>query len=241
MKKTFLMIAALAGVAAADTLTLYAPHINAYTNNGIASGTGPKTVYFGTAEENTPQAITLNAWSIDFTLAYDTTRPTSTGSIVSNGPSGAGAGQNVIGTSVVSQSYSEGSGTYVVSFFSNNANPLAPEQTITVNYTGENGGGTTSYTGDILRLSYLEGTAYLKNVTTGDTISWTPDSAVLSTLTSGQSKMWTGNNKNTQFLSVADLSTVSFAEARAYAAPEPTAATLSLLALAGLAARRRRR
>lgn len=117
-------------------------------------------------------------------------------------------------------------------------------------------------TTDTLTFAYYDGIAYIGNKTQGEYIALeVPD--ITTTMTSGTSRAWANNNTDgvgtTQIvattiagldnlgieegytLDMRTLMTTGKAQTIALPVPEPTTATLSLLALAGLASRRRRR
>ena len=114
-------------------------------------------------------------------------------------------------------------------------------------------------TSDVLTFAFYDGKAYLGNKTDNTYISVTPPSGLVTTMTSGTSRAWangatTGSTQigATKIVNLGGL-TITAGEkldmatlmktgvAQSVTIPEPTTATLSLLALAGLAARRRRK
>ena len=103
-------------------------------------------------------------------------------------------------------------------------------------------------TEDTFALTFSVDTVYLSNLSKGTSISTTvgADAAAGWKLVSGTARIWThGGTTPIQVGQVADLSGLTQAQVlsvvKTGTVPEPATATLSLLALAGLAARRRRK
>ncbi len=103
-------------------------------------------------------------------------------------------------------------------------------------------------TEDTFALTFSVDTVYLSNLSQGTYISTTvsADAAASWKLVSGTARIWTNSGTNQiQVGQVADLSDLTQAQVlsvvKTGTVPEPATATLSLLALAGLAARRRRK
>ncbi len=111
----------------------------------------------------------------------------------------------------------------------------------------------TINTSDTFALTVSGSNAYLSNLTTGVYINYSIEGVEqFWTLESGAARIYTNSSANKiQVGEVADLSGLTAVQVQEVATkgtytvnaavPEPTTATLSLLALAGLAARRRRR
>lgn len=113
--------------------------------------------------------------------------------------------------------------------------------------------------GDVITMAYYDGMLYLGNTndTRKDYFAVAPSTNMVTTLVSGTTHVW-ANNKTTpvgsatiyslenltipsgEKLDMATLMTTGVAQTMQLV-PEPTTATLSLLALCGLAARRRRK
>ncbi len=105
----------------------------------------------------------------------------------------------------------------------------------------------TINTTDTFAFTFSGSNVYLSNLSTGTYVVGTPDAPGKWALISGTSRIYTNSQANQlQFGQVADLTGLSESQilevvtTGSYTVPEPTTATLSLLALAGLAARRRR-
>ena len=223
MKKTIIALLALAGVAAADTYEL-----------------DMKAVTFGSADTLTKsnQAMSwadgavYETWYMEFKLSevtateYIATITAGNATQPSNGLSvSAKAGSITLGTGNKSVISSAGS----------------------LEFT----------TTDTLTFAYYDGTAYLGNMTTKEYISASTGLPSTTTMTSGTSRAWANGNPTgstqigaTSIASLDDLDIPSgytldmgtlMTTGVAQSVPEPTTATLSLLALAGLAARRRRK
>ncbi|MGN0865468.1 MAG: PEP-CTERM sorting domain-containing protein [Akkermansia sp.] len=104
-------------------------------------------------------------------------------------------------------------------------------------------------TTDTFALTVWGTTVMLSNLTTGSCVSTSVANATTWKILSGKARVFTNSGNNQiQFGQIADLSGLTAAQAAEVAksgtftaVPEPATATLSLMALAGLAARRRRK
>jgi len=223
MKKTIIALLALAGVAAADTYEL-----------------DMKDVTFGSADTLTKSNEAMNwadgavyeTWYMEFKLSDVTA--TEYKATITAGPGGS----NSSGLSVSAKAGSITLGT-------GSSNVIS------------SAGSLTFTTTDTLTFAYYDGTAYLGNMTTKKYISASTDLPSTTTMTSGTSRAWANGNPTgtTQIgaTSIASLDNLDIPAGYtldmgtlmttgvAPSVPEPTTATLSLLALAGLAARRRRK
>ena len=180
-----------------------------------------------------------DAWYAEFTIGGTGSGNTSA-TITTGTSTGSPAGLSVIVQQVNS--------TAVLSFGNGKSNLT---DTPTLNYS----------TTDVLTFAFYEDTAYIGNKTTGDYITYDLTGTTLTTsMTSGSSRAWANGNPNgitpISSASIANLESLVIPEGESLdmvtlvttgvaqnmqLVPEPTTATLSLLALAGLAARRRRK
>ena len=222
MKKTIIALLALAGVAAADTYEL-----------------DMKAVTFGSADTLTKGNEAMNwadgavyeTWYMEFKL----TEVTRDGYIatITAGPGGS----NSSGLSVSAKAGSITLGT-------GSSNVIS------------SAGSLEFTTTDTLTFAYYDGTAYLGNMTTKEYISASTGLPSTTTMTSGTSRAWANGNPGTTQIGATSIASLDdldipagytldmgtlMTTGVAQSVPEPTTATLSLLALAGLAARRRRK
>ena len=250
MKKTLVAIFALSSVAAAD-VTLY----DATFANG---GTSTLTNYRSHLTVG-DKAITLSSWMIEFQITkqkdvgtfFSTYRKCSyeeDGQITTEERGGLGIRTNSrSGLSITRKADKDfaSSKLAVIKFDSNPPTDDAAEVSTSNPIT--------------LRFAYdaVNHEAYLYNVGTGEYVSAenleASDTYSLTTVSSsvtgngdidGKTMFWTdGGSANYKLLGVTDMSSLAGkSDFLAHVtAPEPTTATLSLLALMGLAARRRRR
>ena len=237
MKKTIITLIALGSVALGTTPTTYT--VKFANGNSDTLTSGRSHLYFGEG------AITLNSWVLEFEI----TKLSDVGTFMNTAYSGSTAfdsrddlGIRTSSTSGLRLSIggndgSESGGLLSVDTFStlSSTNPIT------------------------LRLAYnaVNNTAYLVNAETSKYITMTTSedydlSSVATTVTgngdvTGKTMFYTdGSANNYKVLEVADMSVLAndsaaFVSYITQPIPEPTTATLSLLALAGLAARRRRR
>ncbi len=220
MKKTIIALLALVGVAAADTYEL---DMKAVTFDSAA------TLTSGNQAMSWADGAVYETWYMEFKLSevtatkYIATITAGDDSKPSNGLSvSAKAGSITLGTGNKSVISSAGSLAFT--------------------------------TTDTLTFAYYDGTAYLGNMTTKEYISASTGLPSTTTMTSGTSRAWSNSGTTkigaTSIASLDDLDiptgyTLDMGKLMttgvAQSVPEPTTATLSLLALAGLAARRRRK
>lgn len=239
MKKTLIALMALAGVAAAAVPTTYEA---TFANNGEAALTwsssgNASNILFGTG------ATTLDSWMIEFQISaladpgtFMCTAPTSAGHVGADNRDGLGIRtSSTTGMRIAEEGNNGTQSSDLLSI--TNVNDLSATKTLT------------------LRFAYdaVSNMAYLLNVGTGKYItkSTTADYALKSVASSTAAAATTATfysdgATSYKLADVTDMSTlagktsfVTYLTTKTI--PEPTTATLSLLALAGLAARRRRK
>ena len=241
MKKTIIALLALAGMAVAgdvntDNIKLTLKDVT-FTKS---DGTNTTTLTSGNAAMTWDGTTAYTFWYMEFTLPT----VTRTGNYIATITTGnSTTPSNGLSVSVTGTSLTLGSG---------HENVI--ENTKTLSFSTTN----------VLTFAFYDGVAYLGNKSTGKYIFVTPSSTTTTTMTSGTSRAWANNvtvNNVTagstqigatkiasldglvipegQKLDMATLMTTGVA--KTMPVPEPTTATLSLLALAGLAARRRRK
>lgn len=217
---------ALAGVATAETYKLNLTSVTFNTESILT---------YGNQAMNWEPNAAYETWYMEFTL------PTVTSDVyqatITTGPSGS----NSSGLSVSAKNGSITLGTGM-------KNVITDAGSLTFSST------------DTLTFAYYDGTAYLGNMTTQEFISVSTNLPSPTTMTSGISRAWANGNPTgtTQIgaTSIASLDGLNIPDGSALdmgtlmttgvaqtmqLVPEPATATLSLLALAGLAARRRRK
>ncbi len=215
MKKTIIALIALAGVAAADTLTLTSP-----TNGTLTSGN---------AAVAWSEAYTkLDSWQINFTLTDATVVADSI--LFSTARNNFGSSGYLLSTNANGSLKIHSKNISGVSFSESTAAGIVTAGTPTAI--------TLSFVADFNQANEKVGGTF--TVTSGDvTASWAVtaglDSTVLLNNNNSGSHFWT-NGGAEQFSGI----TVTKLDNN-MVVPEPTTATLSLLALVGLAARRRRK
>lgn len=243
MKKTLIALLALSGVAGAETTpTEYDAYIlkNGATGTKITELTGSR----GQLWFNTDNA-TLSSWMIEFSIDKITTK---SNTIFATDFGTAGTANERYGLGVYTWfNYSGVTLGKDNSHYTGTANLLFP--------TNESGNKDLPMT---LRLAYdaEANTAYLYCADTNQMTKITTEQDYIlrgsavggGSDVSGLASFWTdGGANHFTISSVTDMNTLagngeSFATyVMTKSVPEPTTATLSLLALAGLAARRRRR
>ncbi len=223
MKKTIIALLALAGVAAADTYEL--------DKKAVTFGSAA-TLTSGNQAMSWADGAVYETWYMEFNLSDVTA--TEYKATITAGPGGS----NSSGLSVSAKAGSITLGT-------GNAGVIS------------SAGSLEFTTTDTLTFAYYDGTAYLGNMRTKEYISASTGLPSTTTMTSGTSRAWANGNPvgttqigATSIASLDDLDiptgyTLDMGKLMttgvAQSVPEPTTATLSLLALAGLAARRRRK
>ena len=249
MKKTIIALLALAGVAAADTLTPVASVTDySVTSSGVVSFSDPTSDWSDfSGKIDAAAGFTLQITLTDWTCANgplfyfstagvdDSSNATSlvtigytsgnniqgwTGATVFNTANGSATSGNV--------AYSDITGKDLPSHDSL-TNGKLPD-TVSLFVTGKSGAITLYEVDTSFNLVEIAKTT---NVTTG-----TAQSIVFSQWTNASNKQ-NGNRATIDIVAYNGVLTTT--QMTALAVPEPTTATLSLLALAGLAARRRRR
>lgn len=230
MKKTFIALMALAGVAFAETLTMDTSAALSYEGK-TALTTGNKLVTWSTETD----FATLDSWYIEIKMVaskaseYD----------VMFESKGIRNDNNSLAVLV-----KEGS----ITLGNSSKTELDDNKSITFNAD------------DVITLAYYDGTLYLGNTneTRRDYFAVSPSSGMETTLVSGTPRVWANGNPGStpvgeatiyslENLTIPDGEKLDMATlmktgvAQTMLVPEPTTATLSLLALTGLAARRRRR
>ena len=221
---------ALAGVAVAETLTLDTKAALSY-EGATSLASSNKLVSWSTESD----FATLDSWYLEITMAASTVNAydvmfESKGSRVNT-----------------SLALLVKNGSITLGEASNNKTLLDSEKSITF------------AAGDVITMAYYDGKLYLGNTneTRQNYFEVTPTTGMTTTLVSGTPRVWT-NGQTTpvgkatiyslenltipsgEKLDMATLMTTGVAQTMQLV-PEPTTATLSLLALAGLAVRRRRK
>ena len=238
MKKTLITLFALGSVALGTTPTTYTV---TFANGGSDTLTSSRShLYFGEG------AITLESWVLEFEI-------TKLGDVGVFMNTAYGADHNVNNRDGLGIRTSTTSGLRLG--IGGNDGSQSDDVLSVDSFHATT--GTVSTTNPItLRLAYnaVNNTAYLVNVKTSDyiTMETSEDYTLTSVATSvtgtgdvtGKTTFYTdGSKSNFKVLEVADMSVLANDSAAffSYIVPEPTTATLSLLALCGLAARRRRK
>ena len=221
---------ALAGVAVAETLTLDTKAALSY-EGATSLAAGNKLVSWSTESD----FATLDSWYLEITMVAATV------SVYDVMFESKGIRESTSLALLVKN------GSITLGEASNNKTPLDAEKSITF------------AAGDVITMAYYDGKLYLgnTNVNRKNYFEVTPTTGMTTTLVSGTPRVWT-NGKTTpvgtatiyslenvtipagEKLDMATLMTTGVAQTMQLV-PEPTTATLSLLALAGLAARRRRK
>ncbi len=249
MKKTIIALLALAGVAAADTLTPVASVTDySVTSSGVVSFSDPTSDWSDFSGKLDAAAgftlqITLTDWTCAngplfylSTAGDDSSNATSLvaiGYTTNNNVTGWGTGATVFnsanGSAVTGRAtYSDITGKDLPSHDSLTDGKLP--DTVSLFVTGKSGAITLYEVDTSFNLVEIAKTT---NVTTG-----TAQSIVFSQWSNASGKQ-NGNRATIDIVAYNGVLTTT--QMTALAVPEPTTATLSLLALAGLAVRRRRR
>lgn len=230
MKKTLITLLAICGVAAAETVTLTMPGTANNGGHGSISATTAITTFANNADGG---YLFNNGGQVDPDASFDEGILTTTDGITSltlaprTGAGGSGeaivlSGSNLIGYSV--DSFTFGIAGSSCTSTANIALTLAVIQ---------NSGSTWSVVENTTGSLTLNSGAEL-TLTLSQSIDWTSSYKVVAVI-DNTAKTLGGGNSPTYTMTGITMSAVA-----TRVVPEPTTATLSLLALAGLAARRRR-
>ncbi len=236
MKKTLVIACSLllaAVTAQAESLTL--PSADLLAGSSATITTGNQALSWS----STDVASTLDSWMITFTLQESSTNTSS------HWPAISVVGSDAYGLSIMRNN--NGDFLFSKGGTSTGSNPLSDDVHLTATQ-----GDTFAFAFDS-----VTNTAYLANITDSNAITLvsytlTSEEAVSlnTSLVSGTSRTWTNSGyQEFVFDKVTDMNQaatagvfeVTLRNGGAMPIPEPATATLSLLALAGLAARRRRK
>ena len=251
MKQTLITLLAFCGVAMADTLTLTQHDVMYGTSSTLPSSNASMT--WGDTE-------TYTNWYMEFSLSGlivdpSTTAKTDTWSdtICTDGSTDRqGLSVLVTVSDGDDEDNAKGDGDWLLTFGKGGRTAINSETTLTFD------------TSDILTFAVYNGVAYIGNKTDEAFISVSLDGVTFnegagSAMTSGDARAFANNNSNSVGTTPIDKTTIASLDnlgipagqelnivklvttGEAVTIPEPTTATLSLLALCGLAARRRRR
>ncbi len=223
MKKTIIALLALAGVVGAEETFIT---LNSPTGGNVTSGNSALTW----AETSAP--LTLSSWKVTFDLEL-TNKPGQTG--IGDQPIFSTTRSGGTSTGIVFSSNTDG--TVEIYHSDNSISENSDDSVLSVD---EGISITISFIADYAGEEYKGGTFL---VTSGETelLNFTVDETTEDTaLKSGSSSVWTqsGNSSSPHIVSFSNIKVSQLAD---NVIPEPATATLSLLALAGLAARRRRK
>ena len=222
MKKTIIALLALAGVAAAETYEL--------DMQDVTFGSAA-TLTKGNQAMNWADGAVYETWYMEFKLS----EVTADGYIATITTGNSTAPSNGLSVSAKAGSITLGTGNRDVI---------------------SSAGSLEFTTTDTLTFAYYDGTAYLGNMTTKEYISASTGLPSPTTMTSGTSRAWANGDPGTTKIGATSIASLDdldipagytldmgklMTTGVAQSVPEPTTATLSLLALAGLAARRRRK
>ena len=232
MKKTIITLMALAGVAAAETtwewqtLTLTTPTGGKFTPTGNASG----NTVIGWSDDTGD----LYSWQMSFELTVKAFNGTGTLNNIFSTASTDGASGYVLSLTK--------EGGFVLTLEQNGDALIASESGVVAIGDGTNFGAATAVT--LSFTNYVSETSdaasvggiFSLSVDGTEVGTYTVDKASVNTIfgKNDNTKIWT-NGKNQYFTNLV------MAKGGNIVVPEPATATLSLLALAGLAARRRRK
>ncbi|MBE6409141.1 MAG: PEP-CTERM sorting domain-containing protein [Akkermansiaceae bacterium] len=246
MKKTIIALLALAGVAAAteQTLTLTSP-----TNSSLNSGNSALNWSQSTGSY-------LTSWELSFTLDINTITDYSDEVFGTNGGTNQGAQGYVINVTNDGRVFlTNGRGGYNAALISTAAGAFNEYTNHEVVYKTEGDtqvkdhdeytfSDTTNVAITLTFNRYIdeatnEAIGGIFTMTVGDEVQSTKVDDISNTafLKNGNSRIWTNGGKQT----FSKIALKQLNDTVVASVPEPTTATLSLLALAGLAARRRRK
>lgn len=234
MKKTLIALMALAGVAAADSITLTMPATNNNGGHGYIAVADAITAFANQEDGgymfNTGGTVNPDTSFNEGLLMTDVS--TSVTSLTMAPRTGAGGSGEVIllsGTELIGQEVNSLTFTIDSSTCSKEGSVALTLAVIQKN--DQNEWGITEQANSTLTLN--SGASLILNLT--DSIAWSESYKVVA-MVDNAARTLAGGNSPTY-----TLSGISVAANVASAVPEPTTATLSLLALVGLAARRRRK
>ena len=241
MKKTLITLLALTGVAMGanttwewETLTLTTPANGTFTPTGTAAG--------NTVINWSQDTRNLTSWKISFDLSVKQFSST-------HAPDGDSTLNNIFGTMVGANN--SGAAGYVLSLTNNGGLVLTDGKAGDYLISSDAGvitlgNGTEFGTSTTVTLSFINYVTEDSNDSVGGIFTLTVGGGEVGSHVvtqndtdtifgkNGNTKLWT-NGQNQYFTNIA------MAKGGNIVVPEPTTATLSLLALAGLAARRRRK
>lgn len=230
MKKTIIVLFALAGVVGAEETA-----ITLTSSSTVISGNSPLTW------KETSAPLTLTSWKVAFDVELEN-KANKTG--IGNAPifsTTRGSRNNITGsTGIVFESNSNGT---VGIYHRNNENGLSTPSTDSsdsVFSIDKSTSITISFVADYVWGEYKGGT-FLVTAGEKELLNFTVDETIPdTTLISGSASVWTQSGDGAQPHKNL-FSNITVSRLADNVIPEPTTATLSLLALAGLAARRRRK
>ena len=246
MKKTIIAFFALAGMAAAANPTVYTDV--KFADNDSTSLTGERShIIFGNTPDTTP--LTLSSWMIEFSI----TKFEDVGTLLNFTPSAASTAES----SGFALRTNGGTKTGIM-FINGTSYYGTPDDASSEILLNEASVSTINPL--TLRVAYnaTSKNAYLYDVTDGEFVSITVNDVKPTLSSVADSHDGSDINDKTQFYcfgsrinytlgTVTDMSSIAGNKTafesyiKTKTIPEPTTATLSLLALAGLAARRRRK
>ena len=237
MKKTIIALMALAGVAAADSITLNIPG-NPATNDGEGGTSAEAALVKFTRDTDTDGGYMFNNGG-----ACGTNVETGEGilstvdgvtSLTLCPRAGAGGSGEVIVLSGTSELANYEVSAFTFNITSSSSANITGTVALTLAVIENDGGEWSVLKSDTGSLTIGSGSSV--TLTLSESITWDSSYKVVA-MVDNTGKTLAGGNGNPYTLSGISIT----AEATAAAVPEPATATLSLLALAGLAARRRRK
>ena len=223
MKKTLITLLALTGVAMADSILTSSTPLT-LTSSATVNSKNAALTWSG-------DDTTLTSWSVSF----DITCSNKTGKTgIGDAPLFSTRRSNGATTGLIFSSNTDGT----VEIYQ--GNELSENSTASVLSIGNTTSITVSFVADYIGETYKGGTFV---VTSGENklLNFAVDATVENTtLISGSSSVWTQTGDGNCPANYA-FSNITVSKLANNVVPEPATATLSLLALAGLAARRRRK
>ena len=228
MKKTIITLMALAGVAAAETLTL-TPAISSLESANKAVWAGENLTSWEISFDLLDKAFKANAPATTDSSAYSNSVSVLFGTSTSSG--GAGYLLGVTNTGALTLFTHKNNTTFTYEIF---------DTVQVVSSTTDKTSVSLSFVADVNAESEVVGGTFTVKAGTESAVYSVTANLGATTLTgcdengNGGARLWT-NGGEEQF------SNIKLAQLSNNVVPEPATATLSLLALAGLAARRRRK